>query len=213
MKCSDLKELLSSWIDGEASPSEARQVEEHLETCAGCRTLERKMRAVGIGVARTEGSVPPGFREKLFARMEAEELLPRRRSLFAYSLRWAAVPLAAAAAAILFLLVSPEKVKDGISPQGQLPTMARPGQPTETVPQTAPPSPEVSPQAAKRVLPRGVAEGERGETATVARPGGELTEEERDIIANLDILEESADIDGDGDIDELEIMPARRSRG
>jgi hypothetical protein len=92
--------------------------------------------------------------------------------------------------------------------------VARPGQPTEAVPRTAPSSPEVSSQTAKGDLPREISEGERGETAAIARAEGELTQEEREIIANLDILEESADIDGDGDIDELEMfIPAGRSRG
>ena len=48
----------------------------------------------------------------LFARLEKEDLLSKRRSIFVYSLRWAAVPLAAAAALALFLLPSREPVRD-----------------------------------------------------------------------------------------------------
>jgi len=178
MECRDLKELISASIDGEASRAETRRIEEHLEGCAECRALERKMRAIGTGVAMTEGVVPSDFREKLFARMEAEDLLPRRRSLFVFSIRWAAVPLAAAAALALFLLTSPEKGKDVVIPQGQLPSVA-----------------QRQPVAAARVA-------------------GELTPEEREIIAYLDVLEDPSSLDTPGDVDEMEIFaPTGRRQG
>ena len=152
MECRNLKEPISASIDGEVSQAEIRRIEEHLEGCAECRALERKMRAIGTGVAMTEGVVPSDFREKLFARMEAEDLLPRRRSLFVFSIRWAAIPLAAALA--LFLLTSPEKGKDVVTPQGQLPSVA-----------------QRQPVAAARVE-------------------AELTPEDREIVAHLDVLED-----------------------
>src|SRR5512141_274096 len=97
MKCGEIKEILSGYVDGESRGDEGRLVEEHLAACAGCRDLARRMRIVGAGVEKAEGAVPPDFRETLFARMEREGLLSRRRSLFVYSIRWAAVPMAAAA--------------------------------------------------------------------------------------------------------------------
>jgi anti-sigma factor RsiW len=171
MECRDWRERISASIDGEIPPEEARLVEGHLEKCAECRDLERKMRAVGIGVARTEGIVPSDFREKLFARMEAEDLLPRRRSLFVFSLRWAAIPVAAAAALALFFLASPDKGKDAVSPRQTTPVAA----------QTA---------------------------------GEQLTPEEREIIAYLDILEDPSDLDSPGDVDEMEMFaPPGRGHG
>jgi len=125
MECRDWRERISTSVDGEVPPEETRRIEGHLEECAECCALERKMRAVGIGVARTEGSVPPGFREKLFARMEAEDLLPRRRSLFVFSLRWAVVPVAAAAALALFMLTSADKGKVAVSPRQTTPSAAQ----------------------------------------------------------------------------------------
>lgn len=187
MDCRDWKERISAKVDGELPPEEVRQVDAHLEECAECRALVRKMRAVGIGVARTEGVVPADFREKLFARMEAEELLPRRRSLFVFSLRWAAVPIAAAAALALFLLSPAEKGKHAVSPQGPVPKVAQPA------PATGP--------------------GESASPATARTGGEQLTPEEREIIANLDILEDASDFDSPGD-DEMELFaPTNRSRG
>jgi anti-sigma factor RsiW len=186
MECRDLREHISALIDGEVPPAEARRTFEHLEGCAECRDLERKMRVVGIGVARTAGVAPADFREKLYARMEAEDLLPRRRSLFVFSLRWAAVPLAAAAALALFQLVSPEKGKDAVSPLERLPHVAR------RAPVTEAPAP----------------------AAPVARIEKELSPEEREIIAYLDVLEDPSILDAPGDVDEMEIFtPSVRSRG
>ena len=104
MDCGDAKELLSACLDGEASPKDSRRVEEHLAGCAGCKAGERRMRALDVAIARTGTDVSPDFRERLFSRMEAEELLPKRRSLFAFSFRWAALPLAAAALGLFFLM-------------------------------------------------------------------------------------------------------------
>jgi predicted anti-sigma-YlaC factor YlaD len=171
MECRDWRERISASVDGEVSPEEARRIEGHIEECAECRALERKMRAVGIGVARAEGVVPPDFREKLFSRMEEEDLLPRRRSLFVFSLRWAAVPVAAAAALALFMLTSADKGRDAVSPRQTAPAVAQ--------------------------------------TAVE-----QLTPEDREIIANLDILEDPSDLDPPGDVDEMEIFaPPARSRG
>ena len=180
MECREWRERISASIDGEIPPGEARLVEGHLEECAECRALERKMRAVGIGVARTEGAVPSDFREKLFARMEAEDLLPRRRSLFVFSLRWAAIPVAAAAALALFLLVSPDKGKDAVSPQGPIPQVS---------------GRQTPPDAARTAI-------------------DQLTPEEREIIAFLDILEDPSDLDSPGDVDEMEMFaPPGRGHG
>jgi anti-sigma factor RsiW len=182
MECRDWRERISAAVDGEAPLEETRRIEGHLEECAECRALERRMRAVGIGVASTEGIVPPGFREKLFARMEAEDLLPRRRSLFVFSLRWAVVPVAAAAAFALFMLTSADKGKDAVSP-------------------AIPPGPQTL-----------VAPGRQTTPSAAQTAGEHLTPEEREIIAHLDILEDPSDLDPSEDVDEMEMFapPGKR---
>jgi len=169
MECREIREIISAYVDGEALPEEARRVEEHLGECAECRAAEKRMRTLGVAVARTEGMVPPDFRENLFARLEKEDLLPKRRSIFVYSVRWAAVPLAAAAALALFLLSSREPVRD-LSP-----TALRPPQ--------------------------------------VSGTGEQLSPEDREIVANLDILEDP-DLFNEPDIEEMEIfVPSSQQRG
>jgi len=116
MECSDIRESISACVDGEASPGEAAAVREHLASCVRCRALERQMRAVGAGVRQLRGSVPDRFREKVFARLESEGALPKRKKLFPAAWRFAAVPLAAAAALGLFLLTSREAVRGPVPP-------------------------------------------------------------------------------------------------
>ena len=201
MECRELRERISAFVDGEALPSEVRLIEDHLDQCAECRAVERKMRTVGIGVSRIEGDLPPDFREKLFARLEAEELLPRRRSLFVFSLRWAAVPVAAAAALALFLLVSSETGKDAVPPQGQAPVVAQRApeiEPRESASPTVSPGP--GPQTA--VAPR-------KQTPPAQTAKEELTPEEREIVAYLDILEDPSVLDAPDDVDQ----PSGRSGG
>jgi anti-sigma factor RsiW len=169
MACKEIRETISAYVDGEASFEETREVREHLRGCAQCRSAEAGMRALGVGVARTEGDVPPEFRDRLFARMEKEDLLPKRRSLFVFSVRWAAVPLAAAAALALYVMSSREIPREF-------------------------PSPAVRPPQ-------------------VAAPAGTLSPEDREIVANLEILEDPELLD-EPQIDEMEIfVPSSRQRG
>jgi len=134
MGCRDIRESISACVDGEASPGEAAAVREHLASCERCRVLERQMRAVGAGIRQVRGSVPEDFREAVFARLESEGALPKRKKIVPTAWRWVAVPLAAAAALGFFLLTS----RDGIrGPES-------PGPATARIETSAPPAP--SPQ-------------------------------------------------------------------
>ncbi|MGE5664526.1 MAG: zf-HC2 domain-containing protein [Deltaproteobacteria bacterium] len=205
MGCNEIRELLSSYADGEARGDEGRAAEEHLAACGACRDLVRRMRAVGTGVERTEGHVPHDFRETLFARMEREDLLPRRRSLFAYSIRWAAVPLAAAAALALFVLTSRDAGIKGPAPSAQLspaPDVGAPGA-----------REDVARRGAEAPIP-GNGTGTGGTSVADARNGAGLTAEEREIVAHLDLLEDPAVVDEPSEIDDLEFDESDgRSRG
>jgi hypothetical protein len=92
--------------------------------------LERQMHAVGAGVRQVRGSVPDGFREAVFARLDAEGALPPRKKIIFVSWRWAAAPLAAAAALGFFLLTSRDAVRGPDSPgpaTARIGTSAPPG--------------------------------------------------------------------------------------
>jgi len=188
MDCVEAKELLSAFLDGESSPEESRRVEEHLATCAGCRAVRQRMGALDSFLARSETPVSPGFRGKLFSRLEAEDLLPRRRSLYWFSIRWA--PLAAAAALGLFLLISQEAPRVATNPPGETPSA---------------PAPDV---------PGRVASESQAPGAAAVAVREELTPEEREIVAWLEVLEDPDSFEEPDEVDETEILlPNARSRG
>lgn len=165
MECRDIRESISACVDGEASPGEAASVREHLASCERCRVLERQMRAVGAGVRQVRGSVPDRFREEVFARLESEGSLPKRKKVVPAAWRWVAVPLAAAAGLGLFLLTSREVVR-GPAPPG--PAVARVGTSSPEVP--SPPG-----------------------------TGSELSAEDREMLAMLDLLEDPVAFDSNDD--------------
>lgn len=221
MECRENKELISAYVDGEASPEDSRRIAKHMEECAQCRADERMMRSLGVGVARIEADVPPEFRENLFARLEKEELVPKRRSLFVFSLRWAAIPLAVAAAVGLVMLTTRDR-----GPMRMPPT---------AVPQVAQRTPAsgggeaglpTAPGARRSAVPSaGVTSGgaddktiaaqERGtqkkETASARGPGA-ISAEDREVIAHLDFLEDPAALEDVGDFDEMEMFAPSGNR-
>jgi len=156
MGCRDIRETISAFVDGEASPEEAGAVREHLASCERCRVLERQMRAVGAGVRQIRGTVPDRLRETVFARLEAEGALPPPMPAHARSWRWAAAPLAAAAALGLFLLTSGDAIRKA----------SVPGPPTAVF----------------------------------------LTTEDRETIALLDVLEDTATFDADGESEGMDLL-------
>ncbi len=222
MKCDEIREILSSYADGEARGEERRLAEEHLASCAACRDLVRRMKVVGAGVGRIEAVVPRNIRDAVFARMEREGLLPRRRRLGAFPIRWAAIPLAAAAALALFVLMPRETGKVGPAVSTRPPTAA-----SERAAQT-PQAPErLAGRAGEAGPAKGTEEATRGArqapeavspSAGAAATGGgasaALTPEDRDIVAHLEVLEDPAAFEEPSEVDELEIVePAAGSKG
>lgn len=62
-KHSKLRTLLSSYLDGEVSEAEARDIERHLDTCEGCRSELESLRAtVGLLRQLPQLAVPRSFR-------------------------------------------------------------------------------------------------------------------------------------------------------
>jgi len=213
MDCVEAKELLSAFLDGETSPEESRRVEEHLAACAGCRASRQRMGVLDSFLARSETPVSPDFREKLFSRLEDEDLLPRRRSLFPFSIRWA-LPLAAVAALGLFLLISKESPRIATNPPEAPKAVARIPATPQGETRIARNSSGETPPAPASAVPGGVASGSPapGAAAVSVREG--LTPEEREIVAWLEVLEDPDSFEEPDEVDEMEILlPASRSRG
>jgi hypothetical protein len=223
MDCRSLKEILSAYLDGEASPEEARLMEAHLEACGECRFVADRLRRLDVATARIEDEVPDDFREKLFTRLEREDLFPRRRSIFVFAARWAVLPAAAALA--LFLLVSGDADRVATGPQEE-PARIAEGSPRESPAVRPPDAP--GPTAVHRPgadAPRGSEEWDGRRASGAEDPSGraigpedaaraeDLPPEDRNIVAYLDILEE-LDLVGNGDADAVDVLfPQGRDRG
>ncbi len=90
------QELLGSFVSGDLSPEEEREITRHLERCAGCRAEEQELRQVHEYLDGFE-TPPLELKSRLFAR------LPRRRGRWHIG-RWA--PAAAAAVLLFFAVLS-----------------------------------------------------------------------------------------------------------
>lgn len=96
MKCKELEELLSDYIEGTLNQAVAEEVETHLAGCSKCREKAQQMRALMGGLNDLEMVEPSaGFEARLWGQLRRESS-PR-------SHRWAFSPISALAA--LFLLV------------------------------------------------------------------------------------------------------------
>lgn len=64
MRCDDIIELLSCYIDGEVSPAERAAVEQHIKECESCRTLFGEMVSIHKAFSElVEADVPPDLHE------------------------------------------------------------------------------------------------------------------------------------------------------
>jgi hypothetical protein len=110
MQCPLDPEMVVSYAAGALEPGAEAALDQHLETCAGCRRMVDAQRAVWAALeAWTPAAVSPDFDQKLYRRIAAEEQAAWwRRALRTWSWR-PAMPLGAVCAALIavFLLQSP----------------------------------------------------------------------------------------------------------
>jgi anti-sigma factor RsiW len=66
MRCQDLVEVITDYLEGALSPGDRLRFEEHLAVCEGCRNYLEQMRAtVRLAGALKTDSIPDGVREQL----------------------------------------------------------------------------------------------------------------------------------------------------
>ncbi len=106
MRCHEICENLSAYIDGMLEQSDASLVERHLESCPGCKSeYDDLLVTVELIRGLPEVKPPPGFRDELKERMITGGFIesapkPVSRRLFAG--RWVGM---VAAAAVIFITV------------------------------------------------------------------------------------------------------------
>ena len=96
----ETRELLGPYVLGALEPGEEREVERHLEACAGCRKEERDLRETHdrlAGAAIAGAAAPPHLKDRVLAALRPQEgqALPAGESERTRRLRLA-VPVAAA---------------------------------------------------------------------------------------------------------------------
>ncbi len=92
MKCHQVIDRLSSWLDGELAEAERQAVDRHVETCPACRLELDRLRAdrqVLVSASRPEE--PPFLAARVMAEIRSTRRAPARGLL-----RRALVPVAAA---------------------------------------------------------------------------------------------------------------------
>jgi hypothetical protein len=106
MNCDGVRDLLSAYVDGEATPGELLRVEQHLRRCPVCaEEVDALRQTIAMVASLEEVELPPGFREGLRARLAevsapVQPVLPVRPAWGRNLRRWA-LPAAAAAALAL----------------------------------------------------------------------------------------------------------------
>ncbi len=74
MNCTEIRPLLSSYIDGEATPEERTRVERHLLRCQDCHQALAEYRAIGSDISALALPVPPAsLRRDVWKAIEARE--------------------------------------------------------------------------------------------------------------------------------------------
>jgi anti-sigma factor RsiW len=97
-KCQDLEPLFTSYVDGEAPPSDRETVVAHLDRCPPCRTRVEGERATRDMLVERRDRLRPCASGELRARCAAQASVARARSLAG---RRAWVPLSLAATLLL----------------------------------------------------------------------------------------------------------------
>lgn len=105
MRCPDVVERLSAYVDGELGPSEAQVVQSHLAQCPRCQQRHGLLAAARSAVRQLpRETVSPGFEAAFRRRLGAEDGVRRPRRLRP---RVLVLATGLAASLALALLVSP----------------------------------------------------------------------------------------------------------
>ena len=66
MKCRDVVELMTAYIEGALSPEDRRRFEEHLAKCDGCTTYLQQLRTtIRLGAKLVDEAMPPTLEAEL----------------------------------------------------------------------------------------------------------------------------------------------------
>ena len=107
--CLNFMELISSYIDGEISETEKKNLEAHIETCESCASFLRAYKGISSAVEAGETVPPPSLRENVMAKIKSGPAILNahendRSKIIRLTLR-RYVPLAACVAIIILAML------------------------------------------------------------------------------------------------------------
>ena len=120
--CDRALELISLELDGELTPEEHAELEEHLAACGECRGAAEELRQLHTLLPELEEEVPKGLHQAIMDRIGAEKVVPLSRARKAPHIRrWASL---AAVFAVILLGAGTLKSFQGGSSTGAAPAAA-----------------------------------------------------------------------------------------
>lgn len=120
--CDRALELISLELDGELTPEEQTELEEHLAACGECRGAAEELRQLHTLLPELEEEVPEGLHQAIMDRIGAEKVVPLSRARKASHIRrWASL---AAVFAVILLGAGTLKSFQGGSSTGAAPAAA-----------------------------------------------------------------------------------------
>ena len=188
MKCEDIKELLTEYLDGELPADDAAAVEEHTAGCGACRAeLDALRQTAALLKSLPKADAPSGLAQNVTASLDREVADHRRAAL----MRWMHVGgwLSAAAAVIIVIQLVPwQRPPDSIAPSAR--EMVKPAPAADEVEEKDSARKDAVPSA-KPGPPPGALKKEigrrRAETKRAERP--EADAEARRTLGKLDAVE------------------------
>src|ERR1700754_2365951 len=167
MKCG-FTEKISSLIDGELSPAEAREVERHLLTCAQCEEARADFLSLRSQISSFEASSPAEVQNRALAKILGKRGASGAKVALEWNWGYAAVALASIAIVTLIIGLAfnqtPSEIANQINPVPASSPEAKPSPTAE--PQQKPESPQQQPTPKPR-RPAPVREPKPGEQFAV----------------------------------------------
>jgi hypothetical protein len=219
MECSQIRKLLSEYMDGMLDKETTGVVEKHLETCKDCREELASLRAISEELGSLEAVEPPAdFLKKVHERIEQRSLVSRVfRGIFIPTRLKIPFQLATAAAMAvlvfsLFNIIQSEKQIVGVPFQSEKARVEKPPATDSLEPAPVGPTHRAQPTLQKAVMPEKLAEREpielvlllkREAPSTVYSPGeGSDAEDVETVTGALEKEKPSA----------AQTLPGRRAK-
>ncbi|HEY3580482.1 MAG TPA: zf-HC2 domain-containing protein [Pyrinomonadaceae bacterium] len=152
-------EKISSLIDGELSPAEAREVERHLVMCAQCAETRADFLSLRSQIAGFEPSLTPAVQNRALAKILSMRSRERQPAAFGFAWKWTAIGFASILIVALSILLIPSKQPQQVAVNKPAPASSP--TPAPTIAPSEAPRPQQPQQPRRKPLVREPKPGEQ----------------------------------------------------